>query len=523
MKDKRFFFASLGTLCLAIAFSVALQAINRSAVAEERATGSSVAESLQNEFAAVASKVNTTVVALDVTRRVERVEPPFPFLPPFPGFEDFWDFPMPPGMQPPGQQPPGRQPPRQPDREGPTVRGAGSGVIIDGQNGYILTNNHVVAEADEISVILLDGSRHTATLKGADPRTDIAVIQIDRGDLDQIEWGDSDRLEVGHWVLAFGQPQGLRYTVTAGIVSAKGRDIGIIGAPGGITGYEDFIQTDAAINPGNSGGPLTDIHGRLVGINTAIATAGAPAFMGVGFAVPSNLARPIAEQLIERGEVVRGWLGVSIGSFADIPDEEIERATGVSKDDYGVEKGVFVAGVQPEQPAERAGIRAGDVIIRYSGRDVEEVGQLRLLVADTPVGETVTVDVVRVVDGSAVERSISVEIAKQPADLDVATAAPGVVDTDVGMAVQTLTPEMAEAFDVGVESGALVSAVAEGSRAAQAGIRPGDVITQVRYRGVTTGVESARDFERAMTDIPDGEPFVVARWRGGRSMFVTIR
>ena len=522
MREKRFFYVSLAVLCLSLAFAVVFQSLERPAVAGERTVSSPLAEQLQNEFSAVAAKVNPTVVAIDVAKEVPRGQLRIPFR--FP-FEDFFDMPGAPWGQPRRQQPQQQQR-RQPQQgEVPKMRGAGSGVIIDADEGYILTNNHVVGEADEISVTLIDGRKVPGKLVGADPRTDIAVVQIEAEGLQAIEWGDSDKLEVGHWVLAFGQPEGLRYTVTTGIVSAKGRvNLGIIGAPGGITGYEDFIQTDAAINPGNSGGPLTNVNGELVGINTAIATAGIPAFMGIGFAVPANLAQRVADQLIEKGEVVRGWLGVSIGDFKDTQDDALKEIAGHAKDDYGdLASGVLVAAVQAGQPAEKAGLRAGDVIIGYNGLAIENVNELRALVADTVPGKTVAVKFVRIEDGEPVEKSLEVEIAKQPEDLSLATAAPGVVDTGVGMSVQTLTPEMADAFEYGVDAGAVVTEVEEGSRAAEADIRPGDVITEVRYRGEATQIQSAGDLEKVLSAIPAGESFVVARNRAGRTMFVTVK
>lgn len=515
MREKKFFYASLAILCLSAAFALFLQTLEKPAVAGERIVSSGLAEQLQNEFAAVAAKVNPTVVAIDVSKKVPMGSRRMPFPVPF-GFEDFFGFP---------RGPQRRQRGGPPQREAPMMRGAGSGVIIDADEGYILTNNHVIADADEINVTLIDGTKVPAELVGADPRSDIAVIRVKADGLQAIEWGDSDKLQVGHWVMAFGQPEGLRYTVTTGIVSAKGRvNLGIIGAPGGITGYEDFIQTDAAINPGNSGGPLTDINGRLVGINTAIATVGIPAFMGIGFAVPSNLARAVSEELIESGEVVRGWLGVGIGDFKDVPEEGLRELFGHSRDDYGdLESGVLIASVAPGQPAEKAGLAPGDVMTSFDGRTIENVAELRAMVADTPPGRTVVVTVVRVEDGEPAEKSIEVEIARQPADLSRATAAAGVVDTDVGISVQTLTREMAEAFGYGVDTGAVVTRVEEGSRAARADIRPGDVITQVRHKGASTGIRSAADFEKAVSGIPSDESFVLARSRGARSMFVTVK
>lgn len=511
MREKKFFYASLAILCLSAAFALSLQAFESQAVAGERIVSGGLAEQLQNEFAAVAAKVNPTVVSIDVSRKAPAQLRRIPF-----DLDDFFGLPRAPQRW-------QREVPPQP--EAPMMRSAGSGVVIDADNGYILTNNHVIADAVEITVALIDGTKVPAELVGADPRSDIAVVRVKADGLHAIEWGDSDKLEVGHWVMAFGQPKGLRYTVTAGIVSAKGRvDLGIIGEPGGISAYEDFIQTDAAINPGNSGGPLTDINGRLVGINTAIATAGIPAFMGIGFAVPANLVRSVAEELIKSGEVVRGWIGVGIGDFQDVPEEAFRELLGLSRDDYGdLESGILIASVERGQPAEKAGLRPGDVIIAYDGTKVETAAHLRPLVADTPPGRTVVVTVVRIEDGEPGEKSIEVEIAKQPADLSTAVAAAGVVDTGVGISVQTLTSEMAEAFDYGVDYGAVVTEVEEGSRAARADIRPGDVITQVRHKGTSSEIQSASDFEKAVAGIPEDESFVVARSRGARSMFVTVK
>jgi serine protease Do len=403
------------------------------------------------------------------------------------------------------------------------MRGAGSGVIIDAANGHIITNNHVIEGVDEINVMLHNNKvQHKATLVGADPRTDLAVVKIEAEGLNEIEWGDSDELQVGHWVLAFGQPEGFRGTVTKGIVSAKGRvNLGIIGAPGGITGYEDFIQTDAAINPGNSGGALTDIHGRLVGINSAIATRGAPQFMGIGLAIPSNMARAVTEQLIDKGEVTRGWLGVVIGDFAEAPEEEMEKTFGHGKKDYGELKGgALVAAVEPGQPAEKAGMKPGDVITGYDGNEVVNSLELRRRVAETAIGRKVKVALVRIVEGKPEKVTAEVTIAKQPKDLAAATAAAGVTATDVGLSVQTVTPEMAKAF--GVEGGAVVADVKADSRAAKSDIRRGDVITEVRYKGRVREVKTDDDFTAAIAGIPDGDSFVVTRIRRGRAKFVTI-
>ncbi len=517
MKEKRFFFGSIGVLALAIAFAVFSQAAGFQAKAAAQPLASSTAAKLQDEFAAVAAKVNPTVVNIDVTKPVDMPQgyqfwqwgEPGGDIPLPPQFRDFFNFRGFPG----GQARPQSRP-----KEAPKAHGVGSGVIIDAKNGYILTNNHVVEKATEIGATLIDGRRYDAKLVGTDPRTDLAVVQIKAKDLKQIEWGDSDKLKVGHWVLAFGEPEGLKYTVTAGIVSAKGRgDLGIIGAPGGITGYEDFIQTDAAINPGNSGGPLTDIYGRLVGINTAIATKGVPQFMGISFAIPSNIAKRISTELIDKGEVVRGWLGVSIGDLSKQPDKV--------KQKYGKDtRGIYVASVEPGQPAEKAGIKADDVIVSYDGKKINSVQQLRRLVAETPVNTKVKVEVIRIVDGEPHKLSLDVKIGKQPTDITRVTAGAGVVTTDIGLSVQTLTPDMAVALGLAKDdTGAVVTDVKRGSRAAAADIKSGDVITEVRYKGKAIAVKSADDFGKALSNVPRGESFIITRKRAGVAKFVTIK
>lgn len=276
------------------------------------------------------------------------------------------------------------------DRE---VHSLGSGCLISAE-GHIITNNHVVAGATEITVTLADDRELPGRVLGADPATDLAVVKVEDEGLPWIRWGDSAALQVGEWVVAIGSPFGLAHTVTAGIISATGRtDIGIIG-------YEDLIQTDAAINPGNSGGPLINLRGELVGINTAIASrSGGSA--GVGFAVPSNMARVVARQLIETGAVVRGWLGV-------IPRElspELARRYAPA-----ASSGVFVEAVYRNHPAINAGIQPGDVIVAWNGTEVVTVGQLGKLVADTPVGSEISVELVR----GTQRHTAKVTVARQP-------------------------------------------------------------------------------------------------------------
>ncbi len=279
------------------------------------------------------------------------------------------------------------------ERRIPRDRGLGSGVIVD-PSGIIVTNHHVVGEADEIKVLLADRSEFTARLIGTDPKSDLAVVKIEAEGLPTIPWADSDRLEVGEYVLAVGNPFGLNQTVTMGIVSAVGR------ARMGIAEYEDFIQTDAAINPGNSGGPLVNARGEVVGINTAIFSRSG-GNMGIGFAVPSNMARIILEQLVTTGRVVRGWLGVSIQDVT--PD--LAAQLGAAEP-----KGVLVSDILNDSPAQRAGLRPGDVIVGFEGKEVENATQLRNLVAVTEVGRQVSLTVLR---RGQLQR-VPVQIGEQP-------------------------------------------------------------------------------------------------------------
>ena len=282
------------------------------------------------------------------------------------------------------------------DRFGPPqeAQAMGSGFIVDGK-GYVVTNNHVIQGASDISVSLNDGRAYKAKLVGTDNKTDLAVLKIDAGrKLPSVTFGDSDAINVGEWVVAVGNPFGLEQTVTAGIVSAKGRSIGQ--GP-----YDDFIQTDAAINPGNSGGPLADIDGNIIGVNTAIFSRSG-GYMGIGFAIPSNMAKKVIKQLIEKGEVVRGWLGIAIGELK--PDEMKKR---------GVSGGVAIADVYRGHPAYEAGILPGDVIVEFDGKKVDSVKELQRLVAGTPIGKSADVVVVR----GSTRKTLKVEVAKMPDDL----------------------------------------------------------------------------------------------------------
>jgi serine protease Do len=342
-------------------------------------------------------------------------------------------------------------------------QGQGSGFIVS-KDGYILTNNHVVGEADRVTVVLNDGREFKAKLVGTDPRSDVAVIKIDSaGDLPVLPLGDSDALEVGEWVMAIGSPFGLTHTITVGVVSAKGR------SRLGIADYEDFIQTDAAINPGNSGGPLINLNGEAIGIDTAIFSRSG-GYMGIGFAIPINMARDIQRQLISTGKVVRGYLGVRI--------QDVTEALAKSFDLEKAE-GVLVAEVSKGTPADKAGFKRGDVIVKFNHEPTTDTGQLRNLVAMTPPGTQVPVEVIR--DGK--QHTLSVEVGTLPEKLAAATSEPA-LQKELGMSVQNLTDELAEQLGYKGQQGVVISEVEPGSPAALAGLRSGMLITQVNRRSV---------------------------------------
>jgi serine protease Do len=370
--------------------------------------------------------------------------------------------------------------------------GTGSGFIIDRQ-GYILTNNHVVENADRIRVKLANGQEYDAEVTGVDPKTDLALVKINgAGDLHPLTLGNSDNLEVGSWVVAIGSPFGLEQTVTQGIVSGKGRVIG--SGP-----YDDFIQTDASINPGNSGGPLINMKGEVVGINTAIYPSG----QGIGFAIPIDMAKSIIPQLEEKGSVTRGWLGVGIQQMTPA----LEKSFGLK--DKG---GILVADVFKGSPAEKAGIEIGDVITRFDGRQVSESKDLSRMVASTPVGKMVDITLIR--DGNTIERSVKLgkmEEAKKTASLSLKK-------NTLGIAVQELTPEIAADLGVEANAGVVVSGVEPESPAADAGIQSGDVIREVDRKPV----QSVEDFSRKIEKARSEDQILLLIQRGQSNLFAAI-
>jgi len=377
------------------------------------------------------------------------------------------------------------------------ARSLGSGFIID-TKGFIITNNHVVENADEIVVKLSTGKEYKAKVVGRDAKTDIALIEIKGGaDLPAVKLGDSDGLKVGEWVVAIGNPFGLENTVTAGIISALGRHINQ--GP-----YDNFIQTDAAINPGNSGGPLLNTKGDVVGINTAIFSRGG-GNIGIGFAIPINLAHEIVPQLKEKGHVTRGWLGVMI-----------QKVTPDIAESLGLEdtKGALVADVVKEGPAEAAGLKQGDVIVEFDGKPVVDSAELPLLVARTGVGKTVKLKVVR--EKNTQEFSVKVAELKEE---DLAEAS-GSTSEDLGLAVQSLTPELAENLNLDKSvKGVVVTQVEPGGPAAEAGLRRGDVILEVNRKPV----KNASAYQKAVREAGKGKSLLFLVRRGDNTIFLALK
>lgn len=356
-------------------------------------------------------------------------------------------------------------------------RGMGSGVIVDAQNGYVLTNWHVVHDADEVEIVLHDGRSFDAQWVRTDKKTDLAVLKVNPNRLAEARLGDSEKTDVGDWVLAIGAPKGLPQTVTAGIISAKGRTTGG-------DGYQNFIQTDAAINSGNSGGPLVNMRGEVVGINTAIISQ-TGVNEGIGLSIPSNMARHVMEQLIAHGTVVRGFLGVGIQGI----DEELARSFSLPHT-----QGALISQVMGNSPAQKSGLNVGDFIVRLDGKSIRNVNELRNRVATIRPGKKVTLEIYR--DGS--KRSVDVTIERQPDRLISASSEKrpelrnGNATKPLGLTVATMGGRYVERWGLDPRAeGVIVVAVASGSHAAEKGISPGDIITHINGKRVKAADEMA--------------------------------
>lgn len=389
------------------------------------------------------------------------------------------------------------------------VRGLGSGVIVSA-DGYILTNNHVVNEADKVQVRFDRHRTVDAEVVGTDPQSDLAVLKVNARDLPAVQLGDSDRVKVGEWVVAIGAPFGLDRSVTTGIVSAKGRsNVGVTGA----NGYEDFIQTDAAINHGNSGGALVNLKGELIGINTAIATQTGGS-NGVGFSIPINMARYVMKSLIDDGKVTRGWMGVNIQEVT----ETIAKGLGLDE-----ARGVIISGVQDGSPAARAGLQSNDVILKLNDQVIEDVPDVRNRVATTAPGTTITLQILR--DGKT--RSIDVKLDELPGNLAGNNAGEreepsengeesGDTDSKLGLELRALTPDLAKELGVKEKRGVVVTTVAPNSPGARAGLRAEDVVLEVNREPVASVNQMKAAVKRA------GDDLVMRVLRGDNYLFIVF-
>jgi serine protease Do len=422
---------------------------------------------MSRNFSQIAERTSPAVVGLEVEKTIEQSSPfgEDRFYDPFD--DDFFDFFF--RRRSPRRHSPHRRSPR------PKVKqtAQGSGFIISA-DGYILTNNHLVGDTDKITIKLTDGRKFEAELIGTDPESDVAVIKIDADNLGFLELADSDKVQVGEWVLAIGNPFGLSHTVTSGIVSAKGRSIGL-------TNYEDFIQTDAAINPGNSGGPLLNLDGKVVGINTAIISRNG-GNMGIGMAIPINMAKSIYEQLVDGGIVVRGFLGVSLQELTP----ELAKSFGLNEN-----KGVVITEVVEDSAAEKAGIEQGDIVVEFDNKPVEQLGNFRNRVAMLKPGTKAKIVVIR----AGKRKKITVELGERPGRDKKGKAQPQTLE-ELGFSVQNLTDELAEQLGYQGLTGVVVSSVEPGSSFGLAGISPGILIQEVNREAVT----NVEEFKQAIED-----------------------
>ena len=442
------------------------------------------AKSLGQAFVEVAKKVQPAVVHIQTEKTISVRPDPFWFGDEFfkgSPFEEFFK---------------GFRSPRERGKEyRHKQRGEGSGVIVD-KEGYVLTNNHVIEGADRVKVRLNDGREFIATVKGRDTRTDLAVLHIKAKDLPVATLGDSDKLEVGEWAIAIGNPFGLEHTVTVGVISAKGRS-GL-----GTGTYEDFIQTDASINPGNSGGPLINIDGEVIGINVMIIWPG----QGIGFAIPINMAKQILADLIKEGKVVRPWLGIRVQDLTADMAEQFQ-----VKD----REGVLISQVEPGTGAEKAGLTSGDIIKSVDDKAVKNASELIKEIQKRKVGQKVRLGLIR--DGK--EMTVEVNLTAMPEKTEIAMEKEE-AEEKMGARVQELNPQLSSRYRIsGVKRGVVVLSVEEGSLAEEMGLQEGDVILEINRKKI----ETVRDFEKAMKDAKIEKGILLHIHRKGSSFYLTFK
>jgi len=444
-----------------------------------------VTEEGESPFVRVASEVMPAVVNVSAERKIVQANRGFRFEGPFEDFfKDFF-----------------RELPPQVGKS----QTLGSGVIIDSK-GYILTNNHVIRDADKIIIRLMNKKEYKGSavkVIGTDLRTDLALLKIEADEaLPAARLGNSDEIKVGDWAIAIGNPFALDGTVTVGVISAKHRS-GISLPEGPV--YQNFIQTDAAINPGNSGGPLINIHGEVIGINTAITSAGmSPGNIGIGFAIPISLARKVADDLKLKGKVVRGYLGVYPQQITD----ELKESMRLASTD-----GVLLGEILPGTPADKAGLKDGDVIVEYNGRKITDAESFRLMVADTPVGTEVPLKVIR--EGKTM--TVRARVAEMPEDL--VAQPPQEVKQELGLKVANISSDDAKELGVAEKEGVVVIEVEPGSPGDEAGIKRGDVITKIDLKPV----KSVAEYLRLTKSLKSGKAYAFQIKQGGRSRFVSVR
>ncbi len=376
-------------------------------------------------------------------------------------------------------------------------RGLGSGFIFS-EDGYIITNNHVVERATDIKVILENGEVYHAEVVGTDPKTDLALLKIDpKRKLPAVRFGNSDGLEIGDWVLAIGNPFGLGNTVTAGIISAKGRSLGL-------GSYDDFIQTDAAINPGNSGGPLFNFNGEVIGVNTAIIAGG----QGIGFAIPINMAKVVVAQLRDSGKVVRGWIGVYVQQITP------EIAESINLQNH---QGALVADVTPGGPAEKAGVQRGDIIVEFNGNAIQDMQELPKSVASYAPGTSTQLKVLR----NGETKTLNIKLGELPEEVAESSRklTGKAVEQGLGLVVQEISPQVQRMFQTDIREGVIITNVEPGSTAENAGLEPGDVIMEINKNKIA----NIDNYKKSMDSISPGQNVLFLIQRGSNTIYVALK